>query len=105
MSRPSGGSVHPHTGATYKIYSDHNGAFWIEVRIPRWDAITVSGFAAEAAAEQWIASHQALVAAANRSTSPPAQASQRVATSASALGEPGAAGEMAIGQPGKRDGG
>ena len=55
---------HPHAGATYEIIARKDGAFEIAVLMPDPpSAVTITGLATRAAAERWIAQHQAAVAA------------------------------------------
>jgi hypothetical protein len=46
--------THPHAEATYRVVTLSGGAFGVEVSIPDRSPTTVSSFANEAAAEEWI---------------------------------------------------
>jgi hypothetical protein len=50
--------THPHAEATYRVVPFDNKSFAVEVRIPDTHPTTVSAFASEAAAEEWIADHR-----------------------------------------------
>jgi hypothetical protein len=52
---------HPHAGATYRVVVQKDDAFGVEVTIPDMSPTTVTGFAALADAERWIASHRKAV--------------------------------------------
>jgi len=54
---------HPHADATYRVIPFGGSSFAVEVRIPDTHPTTVSEFATEAAAEDWIAEHRRRVAA------------------------------------------
>jgi hypothetical protein len=47
--------THPHADATYRIVQLADGGFGVEVLIPDSYPTTVSSFATEDAAEEWIA--------------------------------------------------
>jgi hypothetical protein len=47
--------IHPHAEATYRVIPLLDGGFGVEVVIPNTYPTTVSRFATEAAAEEWIA--------------------------------------------------
>jgi hypothetical protein len=47
--------THPHAEATYRVVPLKDGAFGVEVKIPDRYPTTVSSFATEAAANDWIA--------------------------------------------------
>ncbi len=49
---------HPHADAAYRVIRLGDGAFGVEVTIPATNPTTVSAFASEAAAEDWIARHR-----------------------------------------------
>lgn len=49
---------HPHADAAYRVIRLGDGAFAVEVSIPETNPTTVSAFASEAAAEDWIARHR-----------------------------------------------
>lgn len=55
--------THPHAEATYRVVSLTGGAFGVEVVIPETNPTTVSKFATEADAEEWIARHKSRVQA------------------------------------------
>lgn len=55
--------IHPHAEATYRIVSLTGGYFGVEVVIPDTHPTTVSKFATEAEAEEWIARHKSRVQA------------------------------------------
>jgi hypothetical protein len=55
--------THPHAEATYRVVPLSSGAFGVEVTLPDRYPTTVSSFATEAAAEEWIARAQQRVAA------------------------------------------
>lgn len=50
--------THPHAEATYRVVPFDDKSFAVEVRIPDTHPTTVSAFATEAAAEEWIANHR-----------------------------------------------
>lgn len=54
--------THPHAEASYRVVSLASGAFGVEITIPDSYPTTVSSFASEAAAEDWIARHRQRVA-------------------------------------------
>ena len=54
---------HPHSGATYRVIARKDGAFEIEVSIPAMSPITVTNFPTRLHADQWVARHEAPVAA------------------------------------------
>jgi hypothetical protein len=45
---------HPHAEASYRVVALKDGGFGVEVAIPNTYPTTVSRFATEAAAEEWI---------------------------------------------------
>jgi hypothetical protein len=47
--------THPHAEASYRVVALKDGGFGVEVVIPNTYPTTVSRFADEAAAEEWIA--------------------------------------------------
>jgi hypothetical protein len=55
--------THPHSEATYRVFTDENGSFGVEVNIPDSQPTRVSPFATQADAEAWIADHQRRVQA------------------------------------------
>ena len=54
--------THPHAEAAYRVVPLSGGAFGVEITIPDSYPTTVSSFASEAAAEDWIARHRQRVA-------------------------------------------
>ena len=52
---------HPHADAAYRVIRLGDGVFGVEVTIPETNPTTVSAFASEAAAEDWIARHRVQV--------------------------------------------
>ena len=55
---------HPHAGATYEIISRQDGAFEVEVSLPRAKTpVTITGLSTSVDAERWIARHQEAIAA------------------------------------------
>ena len=56
---------HPHTGATYRMISQQDGTYGVEVRIPGTHPTLVTGFATEDAAKAWVTRHQSEVAEGN----------------------------------------
>jgi hypothetical protein len=50
--------AHPHAGAAYRVMPLSGGTFGVEVVIPDTDPTMVSGFATEAAAQAWVATHK-----------------------------------------------
>jgi hypothetical protein len=54
--------THPHSGATYKLVPQGDQTFGVVVAIPDMHPTTVTGFATEADAERWIASHKDRIA-------------------------------------------
>jgi len=50
--------THPHAEATYRVVALDGGYFGVEVAIPDTYPTTVSRFATEAEAEEWIARHK-----------------------------------------------
>jgi hypothetical protein len=55
--------THPHAEASYRVIPLGSGAFGVEVNIPDSHPTTVSSFATEADAEEWIAEHKRRVEA------------------------------------------
>lgn len=55
--------MHPHAEAAYRVVSLAGGYFGVEVVIPETHPTTVSKFATEAEAEEWIARHKSRVQA------------------------------------------
>ena len=53
---------HPHFGATYKIVRRPDASFAVEVAIPGSAMVNMTGFATEALAAAWVASHMAEIA-------------------------------------------
>ena len=56
---------HPHTGATYRMISQQDGTYGVEVRIPGKHPTLVTSFATEEAAKAWVTRHQSEVAEGN----------------------------------------
>jgi hypothetical protein len=56
--RGRSGMRHPHADAAYRVIRRDDGAFAVEVTIPDTNPTTVSAFASEAAAQEWIARHR-----------------------------------------------
>ena len=50
--------THPHAEASYKVIAFENGSYGVEVSIPDSNPTTVTTFASEQDAEEWIASHR-----------------------------------------------
>ena len=55
---------HPHAEARYRVVALKDGGFGVEVAIPNTYPATVSRFATEAAAEEWIVQQKQRVEAA-----------------------------------------
>lgn len=55
--------THPHAEATYRVVPLNGGYFGVEVAIPETHPTTVSKFATEAQAEEWITQHKSRVQA------------------------------------------
>lgn len=53
---------HPHLGATYEIVRQTDGTFGVRVNFPLAPLVNVTGFASEALAATWIASHKREIA-------------------------------------------
>jgi hypothetical protein len=53
---------HPHFGATYRIVPRPDATFAVEVVIPGSAMVNITGFATQALATAWIASHMAEIA-------------------------------------------
>ncbi len=58
MPRP-----HPHAEATYRVFTDDDGSFAVEVTIPDTHPTKVSPFATHGDAENWITDHKRRVEA------------------------------------------
>ena len=55
---PSHTRTHPHTGATYRIFTFDNGLFGVEVNIPEMLPARVGNFATTDDATAWIGGHR-----------------------------------------------
>jgi hypothetical protein len=53
---------HPHTDALYRIVSQPDQTFGVEVKMPEMNPTIVTNFATAADAEVWIAAHKQRVA-------------------------------------------
>jgi hypothetical protein len=53
--------IHPHAEAAYRVITLDGGYFGVEVAIPETHPTTVSRFATEAEAEEWIARHKSRI--------------------------------------------
>ena len=52
---------HPHADAVYRVVTQEDDTFGVEVTIPETSPTTVTSFASEADAEAWIEGHKARV--------------------------------------------
>jgi hypothetical protein len=50
--------IHPYAEAKYRIITQADSTFGVEVTIPETQPTTVTSFATEAAAEAWIENHK-----------------------------------------------
>jgi len=55
--------THPHAEASYRILSEEDGSFAIEVTIPDTHPTKITPFATQSDAERWIADHRRRVEA------------------------------------------
>ncbi|MFZ1109830.1 MAG: hypothetical protein WAN43_15965 [Rhodomicrobium sp.] len=53
---------HPHTGASYRIVTQENATYGVEVIVPGSYPALVTSFASEELAEAWITGHKQRVA-------------------------------------------
>jgi hypothetical protein len=55
-------TAHPHAEAAYKLITQDDGGFAVEVTVPDTEPTKVTGFDTQAKAEAWIERHKANVA-------------------------------------------